>query len=93
MAAEVLAALRPQPEGRYADGTLGGAGHAAQLLAASSPTGWLYGCDRDGVAVEVAKERLAKFAGRFEVRRGNFSELREWVPAANCDEGYCSTWG
>jgi 16S rRNA (cytosine1402-N4)-methyltransferase len=86
MAAEVLAAMRPRPEGRYADGTLGGAGHAAQLLAASSPTGWLYGCDRDGVAVETAKERLAvKFAGRFEVRRGNFSELADWVPAASCD--------
>jgi 16S rRNA (cytosine1402-N4)-methyltransferase len=85
MAAEVLAALRPQPEGRYADGTLGGAGHAAQLLAASSPTGWLYGCDRDGVAVEIAKERLAKFAGRLELRRGNFSELAEWVPGASCD--------
>ncbi|MCX6890349.1 MAG: 16S rRNA (cytosine(1402)-N(4))-methyltransferase, partial [Verrucomicrobia bacterium] len=29
MMAEVLAALRPMPGGRYADGTLGGAGHAA----------------------------------------------------------------
>ena len=86
MAAEVLTALKPVPGGRFADGTLGGAGHAAQLLAATSPTGWLYGCDRDGVAVETAKERLgAKFAGRFEVRRGNFSELADWVPAASCD--------
>ena len=86
MAAEVLNALNPQPNGRYADGTLGGAGHAAQLLAASSPTGWLSGCDRDGVAVEIAKTRLAeRFAGRFEIRRGNFSELADWVPAASCD--------
>jgi 16S rRNA (cytosine1402-N4)-methyltransferase len=86
MAAEVLDALRPQVNGRYADGTLGGAGHAAAILAASSPTGWIYGCDRDGVAVEIAKERLAeRFAGRFEIRRGNFSELAEWIPAATCD--------
>ncbi len=86
MAAEVLVALNPQPGGRYADGTLGGAGHAAQLLAASSPTGWLSGCDRDGVAVEIAKTRLAeKFAGRFEIRRGNFSELADWIPAGSCD--------
>ncbi len=86
MAAEVLAALRPQASGRYVDGTLGGAGHAAHILAASSPTGWLYGCDRDGVAVEVAKRRLAeKFAGRFEIRRGNFSELADWVPPGSCD--------
>ncbi|MEJ0091530.1 MAG: 16S rRNA (cytosine(1402)-N(4))-methyltransferase RsmH [Limisphaerales bacterium] len=86
MAAEVLAALKPRPDGRYADGTLGGAGHAASILAASSPTGWLSGCDRDGVAVETAKARLAeKFAGRFEIRRGNFSEMAEWIPAASCD--------
>jgi 16S rRNA (cytosine1402-N4)-methyltransferase len=86
MVAEVLAALKPQPNGRYADGTLGGAGHAARILAASSPTGWLSGCDRDGVAVETAKARLAeKFAGRFEIRRGNFSRLAEWVPPASCD--------
>ncbi|MEI9963026.1 MAG: 16S rRNA (cytosine(1402)-N(4))-methyltransferase RsmH [Limisphaerales bacterium] len=86
MAAEVLAALKPMPGGRYADGTLGGAGHAAAILDASSPTGWLYGCDRDGVAVESAKRRLSeKFAGRFEIRRGNFAELADWIPAGSCD--------
>ncbi|MGN6642206.1 MAG: 16S rRNA (cytosine(1402)-N(4))-methyltransferase, partial [Verrucomicrobiota bacterium] len=85
MVAEVLAALNPRPGGSYADGTLGGAGHAAAILAASSPTGWLFGCDRDGVAIETAKRRLAEFAGRFELRRGNFSELADWVPAGSCD--------
>jgi 16S rRNA (cytosine1402-N4)-methyltransferase len=86
MAAEVLDALKPRPGGRYADGTLGGAGHAASILAASSPTGWLSGCDRDGVAVEAAKKRLAeKFDGRFEIRRGNFSEMAEWIAEKSCD--------
>ena len=86
MAAEVLAALKPRPAGRYADGTLGGAGHAALILAASSPTGWLSGCDRDGVAVEAAQARLAEtFAGRFEIRRGNFSEIAGWVEVGSCD--------
>jgi 16S rRNA (cytosine1402-N4)-methyltransferase len=86
MAEEALAALRPQANGRYADGTLGGAGHAAAILAASSPTGWLSGCDRDGVAVEAAQKRLTeKFAGRFEIRRGNFAGMADWIPAASCD--------
>jgi 16S rRNA (cytosine1402-N4)-methyltransferase len=32
------------------------------------------------------KKRLAeKFAGRFEIRRGNFSEMAGWIPAASCD--------
>jgi 16S rRNA (cytosine1402-N4)-methyltransferase len=86
MAAEVLDALKPMPGGRYADGTLGGAGHAARILAASSPTGWLYGCDRDGAAIEAARNRLAAaFAGRFEIRQGNFADLAGWIPAAACD--------
>ena len=85
MLGEVLAALRPAAGGRYADGTLGGAGHAAAILAASSPTGRLYGCDRDSAAVEAAQRRLAEFAGRFEIRQGNFATLAEWVPAESCD--------
>ncbi len=86
MAAEVLAALNPRPGGRYADGTLGGAGHAMAILAASTPTGWLFGCDRDGIAVETARTRLGElYPGRFEVQRGNFSEIAKWVEVGSCD--------
>lgn len=87
MAAEVLAGLAPKAGGRYVDATVGGAGHAEAILAASRPDGWLYGCDRDGAAVEAATERLraAGFAGRFEIRRGNHSELADWIPAGTCD--------
>ena len=85
MVAEVVAALRPQPGGRYVDGTAGGAGHAAAILAASSPSGRLYGCDRDGEAVEAAERKLADFSGRYEIRQGNFAELAGWVPPGSCD--------
>lgn len=85
MVAEVLMGLEPKPGGRYADGTIGAAGHAAAILAASSPDGWLYGCDRDETAVELGRRRLAEFAGRFELRQGNFADLAEWVPAESCD--------
>src|ERR1051325_1408486 len=87
MVTEVLEALRPKAGGRYVDGTGGGGGHALATLAGSSPSGWLYGCDRDGAAVEEATRRLeeAGFAGRFEIRRGSFSELAEWIPPASCD--------
>jgi 16S rRNA (cytosine1402-N4)-methyltransferase len=85
MLAEVLEALKPKAGGRYADGTIGGGGHAAAILTASSPTGWLYGCDRDGAAIEAARRLLAGFAGCFELRQGNFSELPNWVPTASCD--------
>ena len=85
MLEEVLAALRPQPGGRYVDGTVGGGGHAAAILAASRPNGWLFGCDRDGAAVEAATEKLAEFKGFFEIRRGNFDELAGWIEPKSCD--------
>jgi 16S rRNA (cytosine1402-N4)-methyltransferase len=85
MKAEVLEALKPSDGMRIADGTIGGAGHAAAILAAILPSGWLYGCDRDGAAVEAAKARLAEFEGRFEIRQGNFADLADWVPAGSCD--------
>jgi 16S rRNA (cytosine1402-N4)-methyltransferase len=85
MLEEVLSALRPKPGGHYADGTLGSGGHASAILKASAPSGWLSGCDRDGDALEVAAKRLSEFAGRFELRRGSYSELKDWVPAGSCD--------
>ncbi|HEY1173206.1 MAG TPA: 16S rRNA (cytosine(1402)-N(4))-methyltransferase RsmH [Verrucomicrobiae bacterium] len=85
MLAEVLSALQPRTDGRYVDGTLGGAGHAAAILRASNPNGWLFGCDRDGVAVEVAKTRLAEFSGRWEIQRGTFDQLGKWLAPGSCD--------
>lgn len=82
---EVLAALQPRPGGRYVDGTVGLGGHAAAILQASSPTGWLLGCDRDGAALELAAQRLEPFVGRFQLRRGNFAELANWLPPASVD--------
>jgi 16S rRNA (cytosine1402-N4)-methyltransferase len=85
MLAEVLEALRPHAGGKYADGTVGGGGHAAGILQASGPDGWLFGMDRDDAALEAARRRLSAFDGRFELRRGNFAELADWIPAESCD--------
>jgi 16S rRNA (cytosine1402-N4)-methyltransferase len=85
MLEQVLEGLNLRPGQRCVDGTLGGAGHAEAILDRTSPTGWLYGCDRDGVAIEVASRRLSRFAGRFELRQGTFDELGAWVPSGTCD--------
>ena len=81
----MLEALRPSPASLIADGTVGGGGHAAALLKASAPTGRLVGCDRDGRAVAAATARLSEFAGRFEIRQGNFAELADWLGPESCD--------
>jgi 16S rRNA (cytosine1402-N4)-methyltransferase len=85
MVTEALAGLGAKPNGRYADGTIGGGGHAAAILESSGPNGWLFGCDRDGAAVEAAQARLTRFAGRFEIRRGNFAELVEMAGSGSFD--------
>ena len=84
MLVEVLEALRPKSGERYVDGTVGAAGHAAGILEASSPAGWLLGFDRDSAAVEFARERLKKFSGRFELRQANFSDVADWVEPESC---------
>jgi 16S rRNA (cytosine1402-N4)-methyltransferase len=85
MVREVIAAMQPRPGGFFVDGTAGLGGHAAAILAASSPSGRLFGCDRDGDALEGAGRRLGEFAGRFELRRGNFADLAQWVAAGTAD--------
>jgi 16S rRNA (cytosine1402-N4)-methyltransferase len=69
--------LNPQPGGRYVDGTLGAGGHAADLLAASAPDGSLLGLDVDPAAIELARERLALFAGRAVLRQASYTTLPE----------------
>jgi len=84
MLRQATESLVPRSGQRYVDGTLGGGGHAAVILGESAPNGWLYGCDRDGAAVEAATRRLSPFAGRFELRQANFAELADWIPPASC---------
>ena len=85
MPTEVLQALQPEDGGRYADGTIGGGGHAEIILEASNTGSWLGGSDRDGAAVEAASSRLAPYAGRFEIRKGSFASLADWIEPESLD--------
>ncbi len=42
---EVLSGLNIKPDGIYADGTLGGAGHSSGICSRLSESGWLIGID------------------------------------------------
>ncbi len=78
---EVMALLRPQPGGRFIDGTLGAAGHAAGLLAAVAPDGRLLGIDRDPSAVAYAAARLAPFGERAVLVAGSLGDVGDIAPA------------
>ena len=73
----VLDGLQAGSGGRYIDATLGGGGHAAGILAVSSPDGCLLGLDRDPAALEMARVQLASCAGRVVLVHGSFGNLAE----------------
>lgn len=72
---EVMAGLAPHPGGIYADGTLGGGGHAAGVLERSQPDGELFAVDQDLVALAAAKERLAPYGDRVHLVHANYEAL------------------
>lgn len=86
MPVEVLDALQVKPGGTYADGTLGGGGHAALILRAAQPGGTLYGIDRDPAALRAAGERLAGEPG-FHPIHGNFHDVKELLAGITLDGG------
>ena len=71
---ECIDGLNIKPDGIYADGTLGGAGHSSQI-AKRLTGGRLIGIDRDTVALQAATERLAPYADRVTLVHSNFSEI------------------
>ncbi len=70
----VVALLRPSAPGLLVDATVGLGGHAAALLGAD-PGFRLLGLDRDGDALELARERLREYGNRVRLVRARFSEL------------------
>ena len=73
---EVLYCLAPERGGVFADGTLGGGGHAELVLSALPESGRLIGIDRDDDALFAAGQRLKRFGERFTAVKGNFFEIR-----------------
>jgi len=78
---EVMEWMDPQPDGVYADGTLGGGGHSEGILRLSGGTAKLYGIDRDLEAIAAASDRLKDFSG-FQAIHGNFHDAKELLAAA-----------
>jgi 16S rRNA (cytosine1402-N4)-methyltransferase len=74
MLEEAIEALQCRPGGLYVDGTVGGAGHAYEILRRTSPGGRLIGFDLDEDALQEAGRRLAPFGERGVLIRGNFAD-------------------
>jgi len=76
---EILS-FAPKSPGRILDATVGMGGHAFALLSGHEDAS-LLAFDRDESALELARARLALFAGRVEFRHGDFRDgLSELAP-------------
>lgn len=75
MCREVIASLNLKPGGIYLDGTVGGGGHACEILRETAPDGLLIGIDRDEEAILESRERLQSFGGRVLLAKGNFADM------------------
>ena len=73
MPEEVLHWLRPEANGSYLDGTLGGGGHARLILDAAKGCR-LIGLDRDPAALQQAAKVLAAFGERVSLHHATFDQ-------------------
>lgn len=77
---ETIEGLQIKPEGIYVDGTLGGGGHALEVVKRLAGQGRFFGIDQDQAAIEAAEERLKDYSHRVTIIRDNYenavSDLR-----------------
>ena len=78
---ECIEGLNIKPDGIYVDGTLGRAGHSAEI-AKRLTTGHLYCIDRDMAAIEAAREKLSTWMDRVTLIHGNFTDLEALLEEA-----------
>lgn len=74
---ETIENLNVRPDGVYADGTLGGGGHAYEVCRRLSAKGRFIGIDQDEDAVKAATRRLSEFEDRARIIRSNYCGMRE----------------
>ena len=79
MLKETVDSLDCTPGGVYFDGTLGGAGHAYEILVRTDPDGVLIGVDRDEDALSESARRLEPFGDRALLVKGNFADIGKIV--------------
>ena len=75
---EVLEWLQVKPEGIYVDATTGAGGHS-EAIAERLSSGRLISLDRDGQALQIARERLSRFTNRVTFVQTAFSRIAEAV--------------
>ena len=74
---ETVDSLNIKPDGIYVDGTLGGGGHAYEVLKRLGPKGRLIGIDQDADAIQAASGRLKEYGEKATIVRSNYRNIKE----------------
>ena len=82
---EVMTFLRCEPGRTYVDATLGGGGHASEMLKRTAPDGVVIGMEWDEEALSEARNTLMPFGDRVKIFRENFIHLSDFVMAESVD--------
>ena len=72
---ECIEGLNIKENGIYVDGTLGGAGHSAEIVKRLT-TGRLIGIDQDTNAIKAAEKRLEEYKDKVTLVHDNFSNIK-----------------
>ena len=73
---EVINGLSIKNDGLYVDCTMGGAGHASEILKRLSNKGHLYCFDQDSYAIRRGSERLSQISNNFTIFETNFVNIK-----------------
>src|SRR5699024_2367249 len=74
---EAIEALKVNPSATYVDCTLGGGGHAEQIVSRLNEDGLLVAFDQDLHELRAAKQRLAPYEDRILFIHSNFRQLEK----------------
>lgn len=83
---ETIENLNIRPDGIYLDGTLGGAGHAEEVVKQLDENGHFFGIDQDDAAIEAAGERLKPYGKKVTIIRSNYRNAKEALREQNTDK-------
>ncbi len=76
---EVLKKLNIKPNGIYIDGTIGGGGHAYEIMKNLQPDGLLIGIDQDPSAIRAANDRLKQYRNNLILINDNFRNIKKII--------------
>ncbi|MDE6699145.1 MAG: 16S rRNA (cytosine(1402)-N(4))-methyltransferase RsmH [Lachnospiraceae bacterium] len=85
---ETIDSLNIKPDGIYVDGTLGGAGHAYEVVKKLSDKGRFIGIDQDEDALAAATEKLSIFKDKIKIDivKSNYKDINNVLNALGVEK-------